>query len=650
MNKLILLTVAAGVSVLGQSYKKQGPLADYPISMAEINKVEITDSFWLPKIKTVQDVTIAFAFDKCKNEGRFDNFLIAGGKKQGKTNGKMPFDDTDVYKTIEGASYSLVSAPNPQLEAYLDSIIAIIQIGQEPDGYLTTWITIDPNTVPASWVEKTGKRWLGERSSHELYNAGHMYEAAVAHYLATGKRNFLDIAIKNADLLVNTFGSGKITAPPGHQIVETGLVKLYRVTHNENYLKLAKYFLDLRGDASTHSLYGAYNQDHLPVTQQTAVVGHAVRGVYMYAGMTDIATLYADKAYMTAVETLWNNMVSRKMALTGGIGARHDGESFGDDYELPNLTSYNETCAAIGDVYWNNRLFMLSGDAKYFDVIERSLYNGLISGISLDGKSFFYVNPLESDGKFLYNQGFATRQPWFDCSCCPTNLVRFIPSMPGLIYASQGNKLYINLYASNKAEVKVGNSAVKISQETSYPWAGEVKLTVHPQQVGEFALLLRIPGWARNQVLPSDLYAYTNNLRGKVTVKVNGKTVAYSTEKGYAVLSRKWADGDVVTLSLPMEVRQVRANEKVADDKNKLALEYGPIVYCVEDKDNSGSVSKVTLSSQTSYSVSKRNGFLGGVNVIKGNDSKTKASFVAIPYYAWSNRGVGEMKVWLPAN
>ena len=406
-----------------QSHAQSRQHADYPISMVDIKKVELTDNFWLPKIRTVQRTTIAYGFQKCDEEGRLESFLIAGqrlptgrviddssrGKKQEKVRGKFPFDDSDIYKVIEGASLSLISAPNKELDAYLDSIIAIVKIGQEPDGYLTTWFTIDPTNPIARWVPKTGARWTREQSSHELYNSGHLFEAAVAHYTATGKRNFLDIAIKNADLLVENFGPGKLTMPPGHQIVETGLIKLYRVTGNETYLKLAKQYLDWRGDSATHHLYGEYSQDHKPVVQQNEIVGHAVRAVYMYAGMTDVAALYNDSLYLNAVMRIWQNMVGRKMYLTGGIGAKHEGEALGKDYELPNLTAYGETCASIGDVYWNARLFMLSGDAKYFDVIERTLYNGLLSGLSLDGKNFFYTNPLEADGRFKFNEKTNTR-------------------------------------------------------------------------------------------------------------------------------------------------------------------------------------------------------------------------------------------------
>jgi hypothetical protein len=581
-----------------------------------------------------------------------ENFLIAAAKMkgvEGKVRGLMPFDDTDPYKIIEGASYSLISTPDPKLEAYLDSVIAIIKMGQEPDGYLTTWITIDPSSPPATWVEAPNERWKGEISSHELYNSGHMFEAAVAYYQATGKRNFLDIAIKNADLLVKTFGPGKRSIVPGHQIVETGLVKLYRVTGNTKYLELAKFFLDERGNPDSHKLYGAYNQDHIPVVQQDEVVGHAVRGLYMYAGMTDIAALYGDSAYLNAVNRLWENMVYKKMYLTGGLGARHDGEAFGDNYELPNLTAYSETCAAIGSVYWNQRLFWLTGDSKYYDIIERTLYNGLISGISLDGTRFFYPNPLEADGKFDFNKGACTRQSWFDCSCCPTNLIRFIPSVPGLIYATQKDSLYVNLFISGKAEVPMNHSTVGIVQETSYPWKGCINIVVNPDQKQKFTVKVRIPGWARNQAVPGDLYAYAEESQEKVTVKVNGEDQKILVGEGYVTMTREWDKNDQIEINLPMKVRQVVANEKVSEDRGKVALEYGPMVYCAEEADNGALLTEVKISAQSEFSVEKRNDLLNGVLSLVGKPAgKDQSGLVLIPYYAWSNRGVGQMKVWFP--
>jgi len=618
---------------------------DYPISAVEVKNVVLNDNFWLPKIQTIQDSTISYSFNKCAEEGRMENFLIAGGVKQGKTKGKMPFDDTDLYKIIEGASYSLISKPNRTLDAYLDSVINIIRIGQEKDGYLTTWFTIDPKNPPATWVKSSTRRWQNEVSSHELYNSGHLFEAAAAHYLATGKRNLLDIALKNADLLVANFGPGKLTVPPGHQIVETGLIKLYKITRNEAYLQLAKYFLDWRGDKRTHELYGAYNQDHLPVIDQAECVGHAVRAVYMYAAMTDIAVMYHDEDYRAAVGNLWDNMVSKKMYLTGGIGAKHDGESFGHNFELPNLTAYSETCAAIGSIYWNHRLFLLTGEGDYYDIIERTLYNGVIPGISVDGKKFFYPNPLESDGKFAFNQGALTRSPWFDCSCCPTNMIRFLPSIPGLIYATKGNNLYVNLFMANKGTCVIDKETVNIEQQTSYPWKGDVTITINPATEKAFSILVRIPGWADNEVAPGNLYTYSKKQSDSYVIKVNGKRIKESTSDGYVEIARTWKKGDVVQVELPMKVQEVVTGKAVAENKGKVAFEYGPLVYCAEQADNSD-MDGLSITDKAAFKAVNATLLGSDVVLLKGKAGST--SVTLIPYYLWSNRGIGKMKVWIP--
>ncbi|MDA6069323.1 glycoside hydrolase family 127 protein [Flavobacterium sp. AC] len=627
-----------------QSSKTSALKAGYEIEPVNIQNVKLTDSFWLPIIKRVQEITIAYAIQKCNEEGRFENFLIAGKQKTGEVRGEMPFDDTDVYKIIEGASNTLISAPNPKLEKVLDSLIAIVKIGQEKDGYLTTWRTINPAKPPAPWVPVIeGKRWESLQISHECYNSGHLIEAAVVHYEATGKRNFLDIAIKNADLLVKTFGDkpGQVKGVPGHQIVETGLIKLYQITGKEDYLKLAKYFLDNRGNPNNHKLYGEYAQDHIPVVQQNEVVGHAVRAVYMYAGMTDIAAMTKDQGYTDAVNKLWDNMVNKKMYITGGIGSRHDGEAFGENYELPNLTAYNETCAAIGDVYWNHRLHNLTGKSQYFDVIERTMYNGLISGISLNGKQFFYPNALESDGVFKSNRGSCTRQAWFDCSCCPTNLIRFVPSIPGLIYSKSKDALYVNLYASNNASFTLGKTDLEISQQTGYPWNGKVVISVNPKKESQFTIKLRVPGWARNEVLPGDLYTYKKASTQKVSINLNGETLAIQPQDGYLTITRNWKKGDKINLNFQMEVQEVETNAKVESNKNKVSLEYGPIVYAVEEIDNKTNFDKIDVAAKDTFTVKKEPNLLQGVNVIENS------KFKAIPYYSWSNRGVGKMKVWL---
>jgi DUF1680 family protein len=642
MKRMLILILILSMATYAQESSKY---SGYPISAVSIKDVAVNDNFWLPKIKVIQDTTIRYAFDKCDKEGRMENFLVAGGKKRGSYKGKMPFDDTDLYKIIEGASLSLISKPNPDLDAYIDSIIAIIKVGQEPDGYITTWFTIDRQKPPAWWVSPPKARWESEVSSHELYNSGHLFEAAAAHYWATGKRNFLDIAIKNADLLVDNFGPDKLRTPPGHQIVETGLIKLYHITQNTKYLELAKFFLDLRGDSTTHKLYGEYSQDHLPVTKQTEAVGHAVRALYMYAAMTDIAMMYKDPDYFNAVNEIWENIVSKKMYITGGLGSRRDGEAFGDDYELPNLTAYNETCAAIGSVYWNHRLFLLTGDSKYYDIIERTLYNGLISGISLDGKKFFYPNPTESDGKYEFNMGSCTRQPWFDCSCCPTNLIRFIPSIPSLIYAVNEDSLYVNLFLSSSSHVLINGEKIEVTQETDYPWNGRIEFTINPEKEKTFTLKLRVPGWAQGRPVPSDLYSYLDSVHGRISLSVNGNEEKITLNRGYAEISRQWTKGDKVELDLPMAVQRVVANDNVKDDSHKVAFEYGPIVYCAEEIDNKH-VSNISIPDKCDLKSEEATVLSDKVVAVKGKVHN--AEFTLVPYYLWSNRGVGKMKVWFP--
>jgi len=620
----------------------------YLVSGVPCNEVQLMDNFWLPKIETNRTATIPAAFQKCEEMGRLDNFLIAGGKMEGPVKGNMPFDDTDVYKTIEGAAYSLTTFPDPKLDAYIDSLIEIIRIGQEEDGYLTTYKTIDTLHAPAGWCP-AGGRWEDLYCSHELYNSGHLFESAAAHYAATGKTNFLNIALKNADLLVDVFNNELPYEVPGHQIVETGLIKLYLITQKEDYLKLARHFLDMRGNFTHRNSYGAYTQDHKPVAEQDEAVGHAVRAVYMYSGMTDIAALYNDSAYAAAVDKIWNNVVSKKIYLTGGLGARHQGESFGDNYELPNLSAYSETCAAIANVFWNYRMFLLHGDARYIDVLERSLYNNVLSGVSINGTNFFYPNPLECDMHYHFNRGETlTRQPWFDCSCCPTNLARLMPSVAGYIYAHHGQDLYVNLYVQSSTAVDLNRTRVAIAQQTNYPWDGKVKITVSPEDKSNFTLKLRIPGWSVNQPIPSDLYTYDSEQTNKPLIQINGKETNYSMDQGYAVLKRNWKEGDEVELMLPMEVKKVIANSKVADDRGKMAIECGPIVYCLEEIDNPDIGAKV-ISQNTKFTYHYEPDLLNGVLVIKANGDSEKEQFSAIPYYAWNNRGANKMNVWLTA-
>lgn len=648
---IILFTISAQLCGFGQNK------ADYNIQGISFSNVIISDQFWLPKIETNRTVTIPASFKKCEETGRVQNFVNAANKT-GKFLTTFPFDDTDIYKTIEGASFSMAVHPDPALDKYVDSLINLVAKAQEPDGYLYTARTIDP-AHPHNWSGK--ERWVQESVlSHELYNSGHLFEAAAAHYMATGKRNFLNIALKNADLLATVFGPGKRNDAPGHEIVEMGLVRLYRITKDQKYLDLAKFFIDCRGKNMDPKR--AYFQDQAPLIQQEEAVGHAVRAGYLYSGVADVAALTGNRDYIDAIDKIWTNMVTRKLYLTGGIGAAHDGERFGDNYELPNLTAYNETCAAIANVYWNYRMFLLHGDAKYIDVMERSLYNNVIAGVGLDGKTFFYPNPLECDVKFKFNSGRTLdRQPWFDCSCCPTNLCRFLASIPGYIYAQKQSNLYINLFATSSTKVTInGKNQVEISQQTQYPWEGAVRINVNPSKKETFGMCLRIPGWVRNQPVPSDLYSYQSPTAETISIKVNGKTFAYKTEYGYAVLEREWKKGDVVEYDMPMNIHRVIANSNVEADRGKIALERGPLVYCLEGIDNDNKLSNLIIPDNAALTASFAPDKLKGIEVITGEGikfspsedglsiSSDKRKFTAIPYYVWNNRGINVMKVWIP--
>ena len=635
--------------------------SDYPYRPVPFTAVHFADKFWSPRIETNHSVTVPFAFQKCEETGRIENFKVAGGLSKARWRGGAGFDDSDVSKVIEGAAYCMAARKDPKLDAYLDEIISYYAAAQEPDGFLyTLWTARDTveNFERVGCRPNRNDRWSNGGSAHQLYNAGHMFEAAVAHYQSTGKRSLLDVAIKNADLICATFGPGKSqTWPPGHQEIEIGLVKLYRATGDRKYLDQAKYFLDIRGRAETHRLYGPYSQDHKPVVEQTEAVGHAVRAVYMYSGMADVAALTGDEGYLKALKAIWENVVGRKLYVTGGIGARGAGEAFGDDYELPNLTAYCETCAAIGNVLWNHRMFLLHGDGKYIDVLERTLYNGVISGISMDGKSFFYPNPLESDGRHQ-------RSPWFGCACCPSNVCRFMASVPGYAYAQRNGEVYVNLFVSGQAEVAVGeggDAKVVLRQQTDYPWDGAVKIQVAPSAPGkQWTLCVRIPGWARNEPVPSDLYRFAENDPAAPELLVNGEKQAISVERGYARLTRAWQAGDTVELRLPMPVRRVVSHEKVEANRGRVALQRGPLVYCVEWPDVAqGQVLNLLLPDEAKLSTQWRGDLLGGVMVIETEGfGLTRAGggkphlreprkIVAIPNYAWAHRGPGEMAVWL---
>ena len=651
----------------------------YPYTQVPFTSVKIApNTFWGDRIQAAREVTIPLAFSKCESEHRYKNFEMAAytlqhpgheglNTKEWDVSKFMgfSFDDTDVYKTIEGASYVLQTYPDEKLKAYIDSVLDVVGAAQEPDGYLYTARTINPKH-PHQW--SGDKRWVTEDFlSHELYNLGHMVDAACAHYQATGSTKFLDIAKRYADCVVKEVGSkeGQACIVPGHQIAEMALARLYVITGEKKYLDEAKFLLDYRGKAGRKDIY---SQSDKPVVEQTEAWGHAVRAGYMYAGMADVAALLGDSSYIKAIDTIYENIVGRKYYLTGGVGARHQGEAFGADYELPNLTAYNETCAAISMVYLFERMFLLHGDAQFIDCLERTLYNGVISGMSVDGGKFFYPNPLSSDGHYRFNaDNTMTRQPWFGCACCPSNLCRFIPSMPGYVYGVRDNNLYVNLFAANTATIQVNGKDVTLEETTNYPWDGDISIKVLKNKAKAFNMLIRIPGWVQNEVVPSDLYSFSDDIFSTYEVSVNGQRVDGELENGYLVINRNWKKGDVVSIHFDMPVRTVVANPRVADDRGRVAVERGPLVYCAEWADNEGinphhlllpRLPKFDVLPAYSILNSEGNNKYFDVTAISaqaqdvhidhdGRIAVKDVSVKLIPYYAWNHRGAGKMDVWL---
>lgn len=654
MNKLIKLLFAVPlIAIIVPGCIKKSTSGDYPINPVPFTSVKLTDNFWAPRIKKNATVTIPIAFRYCESTGRVKNFEIAGGLDTGKFQTIYPFDDSDVFKIIEGASYSLQTYPDPKLEAYLDTLIWKIGLAQEDDGYLYTNRTIAEmhgGEGLHKWADKN--RWeLDSVLSHELYNIGHLYEAAVAHYQATGKHTLLDIAVKSANLVNKDFGWDRTKVYPGHQVIEMGLVKLYRATGEKKYLDLARFFLDVRGPDGAQ-----YNQANKKVVDQTVAVGHSVRATYMYSGMADIAAIEKDEAYLNAITKIWEDIVYDKMYITGGIGASGGNEGFADPYVLPNMTAYCETCASIGDIFLNHRLFLLHGQSKYIDILEKTLYNSMLSGVSLSADRFFYPNPLESDGQH-------DRQAWFGCACCPSNIARFIPAIPGYIYAVKGNNLYVNLYISNDAEINLEKKKVSISQKTDFPWDGKVELLINTESSAKFSLKIRIPGWALNEAIPGGLYKFTNSNDETVKLSVNGKNVELLLQDGYAVIERKWKKEDKIEIEFPMPVRTVAADERVKEDAGKVAIQRGPVIFCAEWPDNNkGNILNLVLNKDAAINTEFIPQLLDGTQVIKTSSFQTRKTLdekieifseqllTLIPYALWNNRGPGQMMVWLPTS
>lgn len=696
MKNIIFYTLTVVITLSG-CVQQKGQQRGYPITPTPFTSVKVDNhSFWGQRLEASRKITIPLAFSKCESEGRYTNFSNAAEHLKDTTkvfqiHGRgFSFDDTDPYKTIEGASYILQTYPDTELKLYIDSVLDIIASAQEPDGYLYTARTQNPAN-PHHWAGPI--RWSKvEDLSHEFYNLGHMVESAVAHYQATGSRKFLDIATRYADCIIREVGDkpGQTCVVPGHQIAEMALCRLYLATGERKYLDQAKFFLDYRGLTSFRS---EYSQSHKPVTEQDEAVGHAVRAAYMYSGMADVAALTGDSAYIKAIDNIWSNIVNKKLYITGGIGATHHGEAFGPNYYLPNMSAYCETCASIGNVYVNHRLFLLHGESKYYDILERTLYNSLLSGVSLDGGKFFYPNPLESEGQH-------ERQAWFGCACCPSNICRFIPSLPGYVYAVKDRNVYVNLFLSNSATLYVDNKEVVLTQTTEYPYDGEVHIKVDKNKCGEFTIKIRIPHWLKHNLenptpLPGNLYNYVDNKLPGYSIKVNGKVVAYAakylticgdstssnnmirtdtTPDGYLNITRNWEKDDEVTIQFDMRPRLVQAHERVEANHGMVAVERGPLVYCAEWVDNDFDIKKISIGQNPKFSIEqcdldnfipdehkrqlttwssrhitklKTKAIMTTYNA-RGVAMKEDVQLTLIPYHTWAHRGKGDMKVWIP--
>ena len=613
------LLLAASAFLLQGCQTSKEDIKEQPLKMIEqidFSHVKINDNFWSPRLSKHVSATLPVCIDQIENQtGRIRNFENAA-KGEGEHSGIF-FDDSDVYKALEGMAYSLINNPDPELEKKADEWIDKFAAAQQPDGYINTFYTL------------TGldKRWTN-MDKHEMYCAGHMIEAGVAYYQATGKRKLLDVCIRMTDHMMSQFGPGKRHWVPGHEEIELALVKLYQTTQEQKYLDFAYWLLEERGHG--HGTMGDegkwdpdYYQDILPVRRLTDISGHAGRCMYLYCGMADVAALKNDTGYIAAIDRLWDDVVHRNMYITGGIGSSRDNEGFTEDYDLPNLDAYCETCASVGMVLWNQRMNQLTGDSKYIDVLERSLYNGALAGISLGGDRFFYVNPLESKGDHH-------RQEWYGCACCPSQLSRFLPSIGNYIYASSDDALWVNLYIGNTGQIRIGETDILLTQETDYPWDGSVKLTISTSQPLEKEIRLRIPNWCKTYDL-----------------SINGKRINVSEEKGYAVI-KDWKSQDVIALDMDMPVEIVAADPHVKENFGKRAIQRGPLVYCMEEIDNPEYFDQIQLSPSTTFQTAFVSDILNGIKTIKTNGRAQSATF--IPYYAWDNRKAGKMRVWIPYN
>ncbi len=639
------IAVLCTTALLAQTQIK---IAPYAITPVPVSAVKVTGGFWAQKMETNRTVTIPHIFDENESTGRVDNLRKGAGLMAGDYVGRR-FNDTDVYKIIEAASFSLIDHPDPALSAKVDDLIAIIAKAQQPDGYLFPARTINPQK-PAPGIGT--ERWEYENTgSHETYNAGHLIEAAVAHFQATGKKTLLDVATKDADLLTRVFGPAARVDAPGHEVVELALVKLYKATGDRRYFDLAKFFLDTRGTNHTASkdyteaswkLYNdrPYRQDDKPLVDQTIGEGHAVRGVYVYSAMADMAGMARDAAYNAAIDRIWEDVYSKRAYITGGLGSVGGTEAFGDTYQLPNRTAYTETCASVGGILWNHRMFLKSGDAKYLDAFEQTLYNGLLSGVSIKGDTFFYQNPLEATvgGGRRGGQAGAPpndnrRSPYFDVACCPANLARLIAQLPGLIYSTRGNEIFVNLFVNSEADVTINGAKVHITQTTNYPWDGKVRVQVTSDRATMVTLKTRVPGWLGQEPFSTDLYRFAAPVAGASAAGWKDVRIAASAKPVTA------------TLDFPMPVRRVIANPNLKEDAGKTAIMRGPIVYALEGVDNGGTVLDISLPATARFTAVPQQSLLGGVTTL--TTKVGERTITAIPYFAWANRGRGEMVVWI---
>ena len=611
---------------------------EYFVKAVPFSNVTVTGGLWHERMEVNRKVSLPHVWSRCetstkgdgKESKRLDNFRKVAGEMKGNFTG-IHFNDSDVYKIIEGTAYSLQNHPDPELEAYTDKVIDSIAGAQWDDGYLFTFYSLPKH--------KPEMRWTNVGDKCELYCAGHLFEAAVAYYKATGKRKLLDVAIKFADNICDTFGPGKKANPPGHQEIELALIKLYKVTGDKKYLDTSRFFVDQRGRRTGgRRLYGDYSQDHIPFVQQEKGVGHSVRAGYMYCAATDIAMITGDEAFGNALFRLWDNITNTKTYITGGIGQPGGPEGFTNDYELAN-GCYAETCSGIAFSLWNHRLHMMTGQSKYIDIAERTLLNNMLNSLSHDGKKHYYTNPLASEGRPRWEW------PGHDCACCPSSLVRTISSIGGYAYTHKDNVINVNMFLPGNAKIKLPGNTITLTQSTNYPWDGNIKINVEPMKTGTFAIKLRIPGWAVNQPMPGNLYKYLNNRNDPITLSVNNSTQPVNIQNGYITLKRKWESGDKIQLILPMPIRRVIAHPKATADKGLVAIERGPIVYCAEHKDNPYSISKLKLPDTAKLTPTYEKDFFSGVVTIT---SDTNPKLKLIPCYLNANRDQGWMRVWIP--